>query len=171
MHHKLFIKRLLSKRDEWEALVNRVGFVHLTAMPGTCGIWSVKDVLAQITIHEQYLADRLDEIAQGENYTPAHNLPQLDTFLSRFGYPDLGSPLLSREYAHEWAVEKYRKVPIDEVIEQEIDAFCDIFHCLEALDNDRMLKHKLHARVARHTSELYHEHSNSIERWLVKVKA
>lgn len=169
MRKRLFIQRLLMKRDAWEALVNRAGFAHLTAMPGICGVWSVKEVLAQLTLHEQYLADRLDEIAHGEAYTPAHTLAQLEAFQARFGYLDLGSRLLSSEYIQFWAVEKYRSVPIDEVVEQEIAAFCEIINSLEALEPDTLLRHKLYEQVVRHTSELYHTHSNAIAQRLVKV--
>jgi hypothetical protein len=171
MRKRQFIRRLLLKRDDWEALINRVGFARLSAMPGLCGVWSVKDAIAQIAVHEQYLADRLDEIAHGENYTPAQSPAQLDSFLARFGYPDIGSPLLSETYTDNWAVEKFRGVPMDEVVEQEINAFCDIIRYLEILDSENMLRHKLYARVARHTSERYHEHANAIAQWFMKVKA
>ena len=48
MRKRLFIKRLLVKRDAWETLINRVGFARLNAMPGVCGSWSVKDILAHV---------------------------------------------------------------------------------------------------------------------------
>jgi len=171
MRKRLFLQRLLSKRDEWEALVNRAGFARLSATPGVCGPWSIKEVLAQITVHEQYLADRLDEILHGETYLPARSLTQLEHFQTEFGYPDLGSSLLSSAYARRWAMEKYRNAPMDEVIEQEVDAFCDIINTLERLDVDQMLRHNLYVQVLRHTRELYAEHAQAIEQRLVRVKS
>ncbi len=171
MRKRLFIRRLLLKRDDWEALINRVGFARLSAMPGLCGVWSVKDAIAQIAVHEQYLADRLDEIAHGETYTPAQSPAQLGRFLSHFGYPDIGSPLLSETYTDNWAVEKFRGVPIDEVVEQEINAFCDIVNSLEAVSNEQMLQHHLYQRVASHTYGHYREYARAIEHWMAQVKS
>jgi hypothetical protein len=170
MRKRQFIKRLLAKRDEWEALINQVGFARLNTLPGVCGQWSVKDIVAHIMSYEQYIADRIAEIGHGEAYAPAQNQSQLDTFLARFGYPDFGSPLLNDDGPNAWIVEKYRNVPMEEVVAQEMNAFHAIVHSLEALSEGQILEHNLFERVAENSYEHYYEHARDIKRWLITVK-
>jgi hypothetical protein len=170
MRKRQFIKRLLAKRDEWEALINQVGFARLNTLAGVCGIWSVKDIVAHIMSYEQYIADRVAEITHGEMYAPAENQSQLDTFLARFGYPDFGSPLLDDDGPNAWIVEKYRNVPMEEVVAQEMNAFQAIINGLEALSEEQIIQHRLIERVAENSYEHFYEHARDIKRWLITVK-
>ena len=97
MNKKQFISKLLRERDKFELLMNRAGFVRRMTMKGVEGSWSIKDVIAHIWAYEQYMSDRLDEIARGEVYIPCKTHHALEAFLDQFGYPDFGSPLLEEE--------------------------------------------------------------------------
>ena len=105
---KQFIKKLLIERDKFELLLNRVGFSRRMTLKGVSGKWSIKDILAHILAYEQYLADRMNEILQGEHYTPCKTQTALDAFLDEFGYPDFGSPLLDDDEPNTWVVERYQ---------------------------------------------------------------
>ena len=85
MNKQLFISRLIREREKLELLVNRIGFTRKLTMPGVLGKWSVKDVIAHLLAHEQYLADRLEEILHGEVYLPCKTQTALDAFLDEFG--------------------------------------------------------------------------------------
>lgn len=166
MTKKLFLSRLLRERDKFELLVNRVGFSRRLTLKGVVGKWSVKDILAHILAYELYIADRLEEIQQGELYIPCKTQTALDAFLDQFGYPDFGSPLLDDDGPNAWVVEKYRNVSLEDVIAQELNAFTAIVSSLEKLSEETIDQHNLYDRIANNTYKHYREHVRDIKRWL-----
>ena len=60
---------LRSKRAEWDALLAEVPPAQMVE-PGVAGEWSVKDIVAHLTYHERWYADRLHESRRGETYLP-----------------------------------------------------------------------------------------------------
>lgn len=162
----VFLGRLLRERDKFELLVNQVGFARRMTLKGVVGKWSVKDILAHILAYEQYMADRLVEISQGEIYVPCKTQTALDAFLDQFGYPDFGSPLLDEEAPNAWVVEKYMNVSLEDVITQEMNAFLSIVAYLEKLPEDVINRHNLYERVANNTYKHYREHIRDIRHWL-----
>ena len=63
------LETLRAKRAEWDAVLAEVPPAWL-AEPGVAGEWAVKDVVAHLTYHERWFADRLHEILRGETYVP-----------------------------------------------------------------------------------------------------
>ena len=161
-----FLEKLMRERDRFELFLNRVGFTRRMTMTGVSGKWSVKDMLARLLISEQYIADRLNEIQQGETRTSCYTQTELDDFLTEFGYPDFGSPLLEGVTHHEWIVEKYKNASLEDLVAQEVQAFASIVDVLEALPDSDFHKHNLSERVADHTLKLYREHLRAIRQWL-----
>ena len=88
----VFLARLMRERDKFELLINRIGFTRRLTLPGVQGKWSIKDLLAHVLVYEQYMADRMYEIQQGEPYVPSRTQNALDAFLDQYGYPDLRLP-------------------------------------------------------------------------------
>jgi hypothetical protein len=162
----VFLARLMRERDKFELLVNRIGFTRRMTLKGIVGKWSVKDILAHILAYEQYMADRLVEILQGEPYAPCRTQAALDAFLDEFGYPDFGSPLLDEEVPNVWVIEKYTNVSLEDVVTQEMNAFLSIVSSLERLPEDAINKHNLYERVANNTYKHYREHIRDIRHWL-----
>ncbi len=163
----LFLARLTRERDKFELLINRIGFTRRLTLPGVLGKWSIKDLLAHVLVCEQYVADRMYEIQQGEPYIPSRTQNALDAFLDQFGYPDLGSPLLAGEASMEWAVEKYRTVSLEDIITQELNAFASIISSLERMTEETINQHNLYERIGNNTYKRYREHSREIHSWLV----
>lgn len=64
------LETLRARRAEWDALLAQVPVEHM-AEPGVAGEWSVKDIIAHLTHHERWLADRLHENLRGEIYVPS----------------------------------------------------------------------------------------------------
>ncbi len=162
----VFLARLLRERDKFEILVNHVGFARRMTLKGVVGKWSVKDILAHILAYEQYMADRLVEIMQGEIYVPCKTQTALDAFLDEYGYPDFGSPLLDEETPNAWVIEKYRNVSLEDVITQEMNACLSIVSSLEKIPEDVINQHNLYERVANNTYKHYREHIRDIRHWL-----
>jgi hypothetical protein len=165
-HRETFVERVLRERDRFEQLLNRVGYARRMTLKGVAGKWSIKDVLAYIWAYEQFLADRMAEILNGQPYTPGKTQSALDAFLDEFGYPDFGSPLLDADAPGEWVVERYRHVSLDDLVAQEIEAFCAVVSALETMPEELIRRHNLYNRVAQHTYERYREHTREIRRWL-----
>ena len=166
MSKNQFITRLLHERDKFELLLNRIGFTRRMTMKGVSGNWSIKDIIAHIWAYEQYIADRLNEILHGEVYTPCKTQNALDAFLDEFGYPDFGSPLLDDDKPNAWVFEKYRNIPLEEIVAQEIQAFTSIVSALEAMPEDLIKRHNILDRVAENTYQHYREHMRDIRVWL-----
>lgn len=163
---EIFLARLMRERDKFELLLNRVGYSHRMTMKGVSGKWSIKDMLAHVLAYELYIADRVNEILEGEEYVPCKTQTALDAFLDEFGYPDFGSPLLDENGPYEWITEKYKNVALDDVISQEIQAFVAIVTTLESIPEEMMNQHRLYDRIADQTYRHYREHSAEIKRWL-----
>ena len=163
----IFLARLMRERDKFELLINHIGFARRLTLPGVLGRWSIKDLLAHILVYEQYMADRMYEIEQGEPYIPSRTRNALDAFLDQFGYPDLGSPLLDKETPLEWAAEKYRTVSLEDVVTQELNAFASIVASLEKMTEAVIGEHNLYERIANNTYRQYRQHAREIRSWLV----
>jgi hypothetical protein len=164
----VFLARLLRERDKFELLINRIGFTRRLTIPGVLGKWSIKDLLAHVLVYEQYMADRMYEIQQGEPYTPSRTQNALDAFLDQYGYPDFGSPLLDDETPLEWVVDKYRSVSLEDIVTQELNAVASIVASLERMTEEMISKHNLYERIANNTYKRYREHSRDIRSWLVE---
>lgn len=167
MLKKQFIAKLLRERDKFELLLNRVGYIRRMTLNGVVGKWSVKDVLAHILAYEQYMADRMEEILQGETYLPCKTQTALDAFLDEFGYPDFGSPLLDDDAPNAWVIERYRNVSLEDVVTQENQAFSSIVSSLEKLTEEIINRHNLYERVANNTYKHYRAHIRDIREWLL----
>jgi hypothetical protein len=163
----VFLARLLRERDKLELIVNRIGFTRQIAMPGVLGKWSIKDMLAHLLAYEQYLADRMEEIFQGETYIPCKTQAALDAFLEEFGYPDFGSPLLDDEVPATWVIEKYRNVSLEDVVAQEVHAFATVVGILERMSDEMISQHNIYERVANNTYKHYRMHIRDIRRWMM----
>ncbi len=156
----------MQERDRFELLLNRAGYTRRMTLKGVAGKWSIKDVLAHILAYEQFIADRMHEIIHGEPYIPCKKQAALDAFLDHFGYPDFGSPLLDDESPNEWIIGKYKNVPLDDVIAQELQAFDSIMSSLEKMSEETLHRHNLYDRVFEHTARHYRGHASQIKHWL-----
>jgi hypothetical protein len=163
---EIFLARLMHERDKFELLLNRVGFTRRMTVKGVSGKWSIKDILAHILAYEQYIADRMEEIAHKVPYTPCKTQNALDAFLDEFGYPDFGSPLLDDDAPNAWIVEKYNSVALEDVVAQEVQAFSAILAAFENMPEEALQRHNLYDRVANNTYRHYREHAADIRRWL-----
>jgi hypothetical protein len=166
MTKDVFIARLLHERDKFELLINRIGFHRQLTMPGVLGKWSIKDMLAHVMAYQLYIADRMEEILQNQDYIPCKTQNALDAFLDEFGYPDFGSPLLDDDGPNAWVVEKYRNVSLEDVTAQELNSFLSVVSTLEKLSEDAIARHNIYERVANNTYKHYREHARDIRRWL-----
>lgn len=163
MRKRHFLTRLQNERQEWELLINYVASSRM-GIGCVAGTWAVRDILAHMVAQEQYIADRLAEIARGETFSICQTQDELDTFLEEFGYPDFESPFLQQDIANEWVVNKYKSISNADLVAQEINAFDTIIESLSMLSEEQLSDHDLFRRVAHYTYEHYHEHAADIRK-------
>jgi hypothetical protein len=163
MRKSQLVARLQNEREEWERVLNYVGMIRF-GIGGVSGHWSVRDILAHVLVHEQYLVDRLHEIQQGTFLPACQTQDELDTFLDEFGYPDFESPILPEQQANEWAVIKYRDIPLKDLVDLEIHAYEALHKNIMALNEEQLNEHNLAERLARATYKHYRQHAADIHK-------
>ena len=158
-----FLARLQNERQNWELLINYVASSRM-GIGCVAGTWAVRDILSHIAAQEQYLADRLAEIARGEVTSFCRTQDELDTFLEEFGYPDFESPLLQQDIANDWVVNKYKSIANPELVALEIQAFDAIWENIQALTDEQLSENKLYGRIVPYTYAHYKEHAADIRK-------
>lgn len=109
------LNELATKRAELDEALKQVPEARLT-LPGAAGLWSVKDIIAHITYHERWMADRIEEITRGEVYRWSE-MDQMDATMRNF-----------LEY------QQFRDKPMAQVLVESRRAYQDLAATLRALD-------------------------------------
>lgn len=171
MNKTFFLERLQNERDHFELLLNRVGFARRLTLRGVLGGLTVKDLLAEVLSHEQFIADRLTEILHGGTYSPSASFSALENFQKEFGYPDYESPLVEK-HKHDWSVlNAYKNIEFDEIVSQELAVYAGIVELLGKLSHHQFLDHDLFHRVGEHTYRPYRRMGMLIHAWLKRIAA
>lgn len=163
MRKAQLIVRMMSARDEWEQLVNHVGLTRV-GIRGVSGHWSVMNIVAHVMTREQHLADRLAEIARGEQYRPCQTYEALDAFLAEYGLPDFDSPLLSADSADEWVYQKYRNAAMNELVADELHAFSALMTGVRSLSEEQLNNLDLFQKIKHVTMDHYRQHGADIRK-------
>jgi hypothetical protein len=169
MNKILFLERLQNERDQFELLLNRIGFARQLTMRGVIGGLTVKDLVAEVLAHEQFIADRLSEIMHGETYAPSASFTALDNFQNHYGYPDYESPLIEKDKHDLFVIDAYKHIEFDEIVSQELAVFANILEAIEKLTQHQYLDHDLFHRIAEHTYRPYRRTGSLIHRWLKRI--
>ena len=170
MNKIIFLPRLQRERDKFELLLNQAGFSRQLTMAGVFRNLSIKDLLADILSREQFIADRLSEVLHGEEYAPSTSHTAYENFEKRNGYPDYESPLCHKEKLDHLVMQKYQRISLDDIVEQELAAYISIVSAMEKLTQNQCLDHDLFHRVAEHTYRPYRRNSMEIQRWLKSIE-
>ena len=163
MRKERLTAHLLRERDKWELLLNYVGSIRMT-IRGVTGAWSVHNIISHVMAREEYLADRLAEIAEGRALPACKTQDELDTFLEEFGYPDFESASVNEKSADEWVVNKYKTTAHMDLVEREIHAFDAILAGIKSLSEEQFLQSDLIGLIRKYTYEHYREHAAEIRR-------
>lgn len=107
------LELLCSKRAEWDAVIAQVPQERMTE-PGAAGDWSVKDIVAHLTYHERWYADRMHEVLRGEAYKPA----ELD--------------MMHWEQRNPIIYERYKDQPLEVVLSDSRQAFDRLIEGVQA---------------------------------------
>lgn len=169
MNKTILLERLQNERDQFELLLNRIGFARQLTMRGVVGVLTVKDLLAEILSHEQFIADRLSEILHGETYAPSASFTALEKFEHEYGYPDYESTLIEKDKLNPTLLDTYKNIEFDEIVAQELAVYTSIVAEIDKLSPHQCLDHDLFHRVAEHTYKPYRRASMLIQHWLKRI--
>ena len=169
MNKILLLERLQNERDQFELLLNRIGFARQLTMRGVVGVLTVKDLLVEILSHEQFIADRLSEILHGETYAPSASFTALENFQNNYGYPDYESTLIEKDKFDPTLLDTYKNIEFDEIVAREIAVYTSIIAEFDKLTHHQCLDHDLFHRIAEHTYRPYRRASTLIQRWLKRI--
>jgi len=171
MNKIILLERLQHERDQFELLLNRIGFARRLTMRGVAAELTVKDLLAEVLTHEQFIADRLSEVLHGETYAPSASFTALDNFQKEYGYPDYESPLIEKDKHDLFVIDLYKHIEFDEIVSQELAVYAGIVEAIEKLTQHEFLDHDLFHRIAEHTYRPYRRTGAIINRWLKRIAA
>ncbi len=169
MNKTQILERLQNERDQFELLLNQVGFARRLTLRGVSGGLTVKDLLAEVLSREQFIADRLSEIHHGESYAPSASFSALENFHKEFGYPDYESPLIEKNKRDLTVLGAYKNIAFDEIVSQEIAVYGNIVELIETLSPLQFSDHDLSHRIPEHTYRPYRRMQTLIHRWLERI--
>ena len=169
MNKTILLERLQHERDQFELLLNRIGFARQLTMRGVVGGLTVKDLVAEVLSHEQFIADRLSEILHGDTYSPSASFTALENFQNEYGYPDYESSLIEKDKLDLFVVDSYKHIEFDEIVSQELAVYANILEAVEKLTHHQCLDHDIFHRVAEHTYRPYRRANTLIQRWLKRI--
>lgn len=169
MNRTILLERLQHERDQFELLLNRIGFARQLTMRGVVAGLTVKDLLAEVLSHEQFITDRMSEILHDERYSPSASFTALENFQREYGYPDYESPLIEKDKHNLLVLDTYKNIEFDEIVSQELAVYASIVESLEKLTYHQCLDHDLFHRIAEHTYRPYRRASMLIHRWLKRI--
>ena len=169
MNKTILLERLQNERDQYELLLNRIGFARQLTMRGVVGGLSVKDLVAEVFAHEQFIADRLSEILHGETYSPSASFTALDNFQKQYGYSDYDSSLIEKDKHDLFIIDAYKNIEFGEIVSQELAVYANILEAVEKLTHHQYLDHDLFHRIAEHTYRPYRRTGMLIHRWLKRI--
>lgn len=151
----------------WLALIDQVPRARMTE-PGCTGEWSLKDVIAHITVFERLAADQLESAARGE--AP----PSTPTW----GPPDINTADVDAENAAYYR--HYRDTPLDDVLAASAKHHARLVAAVARLAESDLNDSQSYAwtgdrpvwqAVRGNAYEHYDEHAVGVRAWLASNPA
>jgi len=113
------LKTLEFERAELEALIDRVP-LERQDMPGVIGDWSVKDLIAQFLLWEQWVLDRCSQLMKVRQVIANERDTRCTNEMNRLHF------------------ERYRPLPLDQVRNEERRVFAALIDLIQAFDEDAL---------------------------------
>jgi hypothetical protein len=156
------LDKIATSYTSWQALVDRVPRERM-AGPGFAGEWSLKDVIAHLTVFERWTADHLEASARGETLPevvpwgpPDGNTADVDAqnaaFYRHFRETPLDKVLSSAQEHHQRLVASVERLAESDINDAEKFAWTDGNPLWQAIQGN--------------SYEHYDDHQPSVRAWL-----
>ena len=93
---------------------------------------------------------------------------EFNDFLKRYGHPDFSSDFQDVESSDEWVIAKYKRVPLEDVVAQEVNAFNAIISAVDDMSDELLTRYLFLARISQVTFECYRKHRAEIGHWITQ---
>ena len=143
--------QLLKRLDKfWQTLIDAYSGLSNSAMtePSVIGTWSIKDVIAHVTLWEEEALKHLPHVLAGEK-TPRYSVMYggIDAFNSM-------------------TMERNRKLSLSEVLRQRDDTHRRLVAFIQRVPEDQFVREtRFRRRLRLDTYKHYSEHTKAIQRW------
>lgn len=161
-----FVSTLRSDHREWESILSQVPEERMTE-PGAAGEWSVKDLIAHITVYERWTIEWLGPALKGES--PA------------WDYSEGGDTVnLDERNAHFY--EQNRDRALDDIRAEAADIHARLVNVVEQVPDDAITRDirdfapqvgayyregtTVWQAIDGNAAEHYREHTADVKRWL-----
>lgn len=161
-----FVSTLRADHQEWESALSQVPEERMTE-PGAAGEWSVKDLIAHVTVYERWTVEWLEPALRGEspdwNYPEDGNTASLEVRNARF-------------------YEQNRARPLDDIRAEASEVHARMVGVIEMLPNDAIRRNirefapdvgeyyregtSVWEAIDGNAAEHYREHTADIRAWL-----
>jgi hypothetical protein len=166
MSKTTFVSTLRSDHQEWESILSQVPEERM-AEPGAAGEWSVKDLIAHITVYERWTTEWLGPALKGElpdwDYPEGEDTATVDEQNARFYEQNRCRALddIRAEAAeiHARLVEIVEQIP-DDAIAKDIRDFAP--HVSAYYREGATVWQAIDGNAAEH----YREHTADVKAWL-----
>jgi len=87
-----------------------------------------------------------------------------------FNHPDLGSPFFEDASASDSIIQKYKSIPLEEVVAQENHAYLSLIALMEKMEPELLEEVVFYERLVVHLLTLFDAHHDLINSWLESVR-
>ena len=156
------IEHMRAGRLAWEALLAEVPQARMREA-GVEGQWSVKDIIAHVTVYEDWTADQLEGVARGET-----------AMVMRPDEPE-GADTFDTDQRNAAYYAAHKDRPLDAILASARSAFPRLLAAAEALPEEALLERRrldwlggaaLWELIAGNSYDHYAEHLAAIRAWL-----
>ncbi len=162
-------EQILTARGQFELLINRVRTSRMT-IRGVIGRWSIKDTLVYIMTCEHYLADRLTENQKTKSLSKDIAFENENLRILVYLRPEYGSYLYGKEPEMERIIQKYKSIPLEEVVAQENQAFLSLVNVIESIKPALWETNDWCKGLIKSVLALYEIHIGMIRSWLEAIR-
>lgn len=167
MNKRELLETLHLERARWEALLASISEARMT-QPSVAGTWSVRDVIAHVTVYEQWLVEWLQAARRGE--FPAPSVLDTPGTEARNAATQKATRALSLAEVQARAAQNFQALLA--VLEQfPAEEFVDPARTEWFMKPYWATKHTVSEAVLNYTVEHYEEHIPSLRAWAASANS
>lgn len=152
---------LQEEYQQWEMLLKQIGSERMD-QPGVAAHWSVKDIVAHLTVWHHDFVALLQATSRGESEPP----------------PPWPENLQTDDEINAWIYEANRERPVHEVLEESQQLFQHLLTVVDGLPNDVRIEEEQHLvclgdkpfPAGDFFDHFHDDHEQDIRAWLAQIE-
>lgn len=152
---------LLEEHQQWEGFLTQIGPARME-QPGVNGDWSMKDLVAHLTIWNRFLVSRLNAAEHNEPEPP----------------PPWPNHLQTEDEINAWIYESNQGRPVREILDGSQQVFQQLLSVIEGLSDDTRIERMWHLvwfddkyyPAGEFYDHFHDDHEADVRAWLARVE-